>query len=165
MPGSARPFAAGFHESLSSSIQRPAALRANDGATLATRTLASCEKNQCMKKSGRKCRGAWTRRRKGRGCGGANAQKIPRRTGYAKRHAGSLFNFILSWGTCTRTWAARKRSRRWRSGGRQKGRKANESLKVPAWPPHSYRRDMLRKLVVPWCVQWSCKARYCLIKD
>ena len=130
MPGSARPFAAGFHESLSSAIQRPAALRANVRATLATRTLASCEKNQCMKKSGRKCRGAGTRRRKGRGCGGANAQKIPRRPGYAKRHAGSLFNFILSWGTCTRTWAARKRSRRWRSGGRQNGERVTESPRM-----------------------------------
>ena len=119
-----------FRASRGGLVLLPPALRANVRATLATRTLASCDKNQCMKKSGRKCRGAGTRRRKGRGCGGANAQKIPRRTGYAKRHAGSVFDFILSCGTCTRTWSVWKRSRRWRSGGRQNGELFTESPRM-----------------------------------
>jgi hypothetical protein len=67
-------------------------------------------------------------------------KKIPRHTGYAKQQPGSLFNFILSWGTCTHAWLARKRSR-WRGGPEAACETANGLQKVPAWPPRGERSD------------------------
>ena len=50
-----------------------------------------------------------------------------RRTGNAKRHAGSCFDFMLSWSTCTHVWSARKRSQRWSGGSRLNSVRFTES--------------------------------------
>ena len=88
-------------------------------------------------------------------------KKIPRHTGYAKQQPGSLFNFILSWGTCTHAWLARKRSR-WRGGPEAACETANGSQKVPAWPPRG--EPVIRKLRVPGRVRVAAKRKLLFIQ-
>ena len=114
-----------------------------------------------MQKSGQKCRGVWTRRRKGRGCGGANAKKnpTPHRIRQAARGLTFLFYYIMGHVHARVVGPETQPVARWSRGSVRNGERFTES---PAWPPRG--EPVIRKLRVPGRVRVAAKRKLLFIQ-